>query len=389
MLTLLRNWYLRHFSKPGTVEFAIVLIVCFLIVYYLMWLVGPIVIAICIAYILDFFVVYLEKKLNFKRNFASIIVMTSFIAIALVLLILVVPLIIKQAAEFYNTILILGDNVAGALHLEQNTGKDAKNIDALIAQNIYYIIESMPDPLPSMLTEESFGQYITQIRTAAMAFLAGLMRNNLMPSVINVFTFLLYLVVVPIFTFLMLYNKYSIKNNIKTYILPQNQNIINQFWPRLNSQIQGYIRGKILHIIIITIVNTLAFSLFNLNYAFLLGLGVGLSVVIPYVGAVIIVVPVISIALFQFGLSSTFAWLLVVYTIIQLVDSNVLTPLLFSKTSNLDALSILTAILIFGGLWGFWGVFFAIPLATFIKTIITQWPSSNKDSLKSLVNKGQ
>lgn len=389
MLTLLRNWYLRHFSKPGTVEFAIVLIVCFLIVYYLMWLVGPIVIAICIAYILDFFVVYLEKKLNFKRNFASIIVMTSFIAIALMLLILVVPLIIKQAAEFYNTILILGDNVAGALHLEQNTGKDAKNIDALIAQNIYYIIESMPDPLPSMLTEESFGQYITQIRTAAMAFLAGLMRNNLMPSVINVFTFLLYLVVVPIFTFLMLYNKYSIKNNIKTYILPQNQNIINQFWPRLNSQIQGYIRGKILHIIIITIVNTLAFSLFNLNYAFLLGLGVGLSVVIPYVGAVIIVVPVISIALFQFGLSSTFAWLLVVYTIIQLVDSNVLTPLLFSKTSNLDALSILTAILIFGGLWGFWGVFFAIPLATFIKTIITQWPSSNKDSPKSLVNKGQ
>lgn len=389
MLTLLRNWYLRHFSKPGTVEFAIVLIVCFLIVYYLMWLVGPIVIAICIAYILDFFVVYLEKKLNFKRNFASIIVMTSFIAIALMLLILVVPLIIKQAAEFYNTILILGDNVAGALHLEQNTGKDAKNIDALIAQNIYYIIESMPDPLPSMLTEESFGQYITQIRTAAMAFLAGLMRNNLMPSVINVFTFLLYLVVVPIFTFLMLYNKYSIKNNIKTYILPQNQNIINQFWPRLNRQIQGYIRGKILHIIIITIVNTLAFSLFNLNYAFLLGLGVGLSVVIPYVGAVIIVVPVISIALFQFGLSSTFAWLLVVYTIIQLVDSNVLTPLLFSKTSNLDALSILTAILIFGGLWGFWGVFFAIPLATFIKTIITQWPSSNKDSPKSLVNKGQ
>lgn len=389
MLTLLRNWYLRHFSKPGTVEFAIVLIVCFLIVYYLMWLVGPIVIAICIAYILDFFVVYLEKKLNFKRNFASIIVMTSFIAIALMLLILVVPLIIKQAAEFYNTILILGDNVAGALHLEQNTGKDAKNIDALIAQNIYYIIESMPDPLPSMLTEESFGQYITQIRTAAMAFLAGLMRNNLMPSVINVFTFLLYLIVVPIFTFLMLYNKYSIKNNIKTYILPQNQNIINQFWPRLNSQIQGYIRGKILHIIIITIVNTLAFSLFNLNYAFLLGLGVGLSVVIPYVGAVIIVVPVISIALFQFGLSSTFAWLLIVYTIIQLVDSNVLTPLLFSKTSNLDALSILTAILIFGGLWGFWGVFFAIPLATFIKTIITQWPSSNKDSPKSLVNKGQ
>ena len=71
-------------------------------------------------------------------------------------------------------------------------------------------------------------------------------------------------------------------------------------------------------------------------------------------------------------------WVAVVYLIIQVLDSNVLTPALFSKAMNLDAFSILAAIFIFGGLWGFWGVFFSIPLATFIRTIIVNWPNSDK-----------
>ena len=64
------------------------------------------------------------------------------------------------------------------------------------------------------------------------------------------------------------------------------------------------------------------------------------------------------------------------------LDSNVLTPFLFSKAMNLDAFSILAAIMIFGGLWGFWGVFFSIPLATFISTLIVYWPNADEDAQK-------
>ena len=117
----------------------------------------------------------------------------------------------------------------------------------------------------------------------------------------------------------------------------------------------------------------------GLNYALLLGVGVGLSVVIPYVGAVIITVPVLLVSVFQFGMSTSLVWVFAVYIIIQILDSNVLTPLLFSKAMNLDAFSILSAILIFGGLWGFWGVFFSIPLATFIRTLIVNWPSTDEN----------
>jgi predicted PurR-regulated permease PerM len=47
---------------------------------------------------------------------------------------------------------------------------------------------------------------------------------------------------------------------------------------------------------------------------------------------------------------------------------------LFSEAVNLHPLVIILSVVIFGGLWGFWGVFFAIPLATLIKAVVHAWP---------------
>ena len=63
--------------------------------------------------------------------------------------------------------------------------------------------------------------------------------------------------------------------------------------------------------------------------------------------------------------------------IIQALDGNVLVPLLFSEAVNLHPVSIIIAVLVFGSVWGFWGVFFAIPLATLIKAILNAWPKSH------------
>ena len=55
-----------------------------------------------------------------------------------------------------------------------------------------------------------------------------------------------------------------------------------------------------------------------------------------------------------------------------------LVPLLFSEAVNLHPVAIILAVLFFGGIWGLWGVFFAIPLATLIKAIINAWPSPER-----------
>lgn len=73
-------------------------------------------------------------------------------------------------------------------------------------------------------------------------------------------------------------------------------------------------------------------------------------------------------------MGAEFASILIAYGIIQLLDANVLVPILFSRVVNLHPLAIISAVLFFGGIWGFWGVFFAIPLATLIKAVLSAWP---------------
>ncbi len=526
MITLLRRWYLRHFSQPGTIEFALVLLCAFIIVYYFMWLVGPLVVALCLAFCLDWPVEALSRALKIKRQISSILVMIAFCSCVIFITVLIVPNVIKQGAEFYNSIVAFSlengsgqkaaaptkdpsisdsqtstetdattgaasnatprsypeDYIASIQSSYQSTGlstvahstvatgtnmriakvtahKEAaaqaqaeaaqteaaqaaaqtqtqattltetapaptmgegvqvnagqfigdprtfthdlklpidtnglnlnpsggdgtftltvSDFDLRIANEIYDIVVNLPEPIPSMVTLKMLERSVQNGRIAATNKIADLMRTQLMPSVFNAFTWLVYFIIVPIFTFLMLYDKQSLQRRAATFLLPNNQKLMKEFWPSLHGQIAGYIRGKILHIIIISCANTVAFMLMGVNYAMLLGVGVGLSVVIPYVGAVIIAVPVVLVAIFQFGFSSSLMWVLVIYTVIQLLDSNVLTPMLFSKAMNLDAFSILAAILIFGNLWGFWGVFFAIPLATFIKTLIVRWPNTD------------
>ena len=369
MISLFKNWYLRHFSTPGTIEFALVLLCIFLIVYYFMWLVGPLVVALCIAYCLDGVVRFLTRKCYMSRTVASSVTMLFFIGLSVSILVFVVPKLLQQGSQFYQTLQSIS-----AQNISTEKGED---FDSIVTSNILPFVENLPDPLPSMMTEVEIKVLVNKARLALISNVSNIFKNQIMPSVVNVMSFLVYLVIVPIFTFLMLSNKSQLQSRFVTYILPSNQRIIHEFWPQLTKQIEGYMRGKLIHITIVSIVNTVAFISFGLHYAILLGIGVGLSVVIPYVGAVIITIPILLVSVFQFGFGYTLVWLLVVYIIIQLLDSNVLTPMLFSKAMNLDAFSILASILIFGGLWGFWGVFFSIPLATFIRTIIVNWPSSS------------
>ncbi len=69
---------------------------------------------------------------------------------------------------------------------------------------------------------------------------------------------------------------------------------------------------------------------------------------------------------------------MIVYGIIQFIDGNLLVPLLFSEVVDLHPITIIVAVLAFGGLWGVWGVFFAIPLATLIKAIYKAWPRAEQ-----------
>ena len=192
-------------------------------------------------------------------------------------------------------------------------------------------------------------------------------------SIPDLVALLIYLVLVPILVFFFLKDRKALVGSFARMLPPQRPMMI-RIWQEVNQQCANYVRGKALEILIVGAVTYVAFKFLGMPYAALLALLVGLSVVIPYIGAAVVTVPVAVIALFAFGWSSQFIWVMVVYGIIQALDGNVLVPILFSEVNNLHPVAIIVAVLFFGGIWGLWGVFFAIPLATMLKAVFAAWP---------------
>ena len=113
----------------------------------------------------------------------------------------------------------------------------------------------------------------------------------------------------------------------------------------------------------------------GLNYTALLSIIVGVSVLIPYVGAFLATIPVVVVAFLQFGIGFDLYMIVGLYLLLQALDGNLLVPILFSDAVKLHPVVIMLAVFVFGGIFGFWGAFFSIPLATFIKAVWNSWPS--------------
>ena len=184
---------------------------------------------------------------------------------------------------------------------------------------------------------------------------------------------LIYLVLVPISVFFFLKDKDQLLEFFGS-LLPQNRPLLDAVGAEMNEQLGNYVRGKAIEILIVGATTFVTFTVLGLNYAALLGVVVGLSVLIPFVGAAVATLPVFIVGVIQFGWSWDLGLVMIAYGILQFLDGNVLVPLLFSEVVDLHPITIIVAVLAFGGLWGVWGVFFAIPLATLIKAIYKAWP---------------
>lgn len=184
----------------------------------------------------------------------------------------------------------------------------------------------------------------------------------------DVFSTFVYLVVIPLFVFFLLKDKDILLAAVAKR-MPRSD-IFGDLWLRMDEQFGSYLRGKFLEAGVVGVASWLVFLYFAVDYALMLAVMIGLSVFVPFVGAVAVTVPVIALGFLQFGWSPEFAKVIVAYTIIQVLDGQVLVPLLFSGVVRLHPITIFAAIIFFGNLWGFLGVFFAIPLASLIKSVL-------------------
>ena len=346
MANAISVWFERHFSDPQVIGLAAVLVGGFAIFYLAGEMLTPVIASIVIAYLLEGLVGLLERK-RVPRLAAVLVVFVAFMTALFFVMFGLLPLLSRQATQL----------------LQQLPTMLGRGQELLLA---------LPHMYPDLFSEQQVVDLINQIRAEAVTIGQNVVQASL-SSVLGILTLLVYLILMPLMVFFFLKDKTTIVAWVK-HFLPEDRRLANQVWTDVDVQIGNYVRGKFIEIVIVWIVTYVTFALMGLQFSMLLGVLVGLSVVIPYVGAVTVTFPVAVIAYFQWGFTSDFAYVMAAYAIVQALDGNVLVPLLFSEVVNLHPIAIITAVLVFGGLWGFWGVFFAIPLATVVQAVLKAWP---------------
>jgi putative permease len=247
------------------------------------------------------------------------------------------------------------------------------------------LLNQLPREYPDYITTEQIHQITTSL-SAQITIFARRVLSFSMASVRGLITVVIYLVLVPLMIFFFLKDKQMIMDWIEGF-LPDDRGMAREVWLEVNLQFANYVRGKILEILIIGVVAYIVFALMQLEFAALLALLTGLSVLVPYIGVTVIFFPVALVAFFQWGATADTLWAMLAYGIIQIFDGNLLAPLLLSRVVNLHPVAIIGAVLVFGGIWGVLGLLFAIPLATLCQAVIKVWMGSlHKDSHAAAVD---
>jgi putative permease len=240
------------------------------------------------------------------------------------------------------------------------------------------LLLQLPQRYPQMVSEEQVQHLINSVGNELAAAGQQFLTWSL-TSVANVVGLLVLLVLIPVLVFFLLKDKRLLIDWFKGY-LPTDRHLVSTVWADVEAQIANYVRGKAGEILIVGAVSYVTFISLGLEYSALLATMVGFSVLIPYIGAAVVTIPIAFVAYFQWGWGWDFGQVMIAYAIIQALDGNVLVPLLFSEALNLHPVAIIVSILVFGGLWGFWGIFFAIPLATVVQAVLKAWPRASQDA---------
>ncbi|GGO73149.1 AI-2E family transporter [Bowmanella pacifica] len=349
MLEQLNLWYKRKFSDPASATLLVMVVVAFTVLIFWGAMLAPVLVAIVIAYVLEWPVNKLDKW-GMGRTWAVSLVLLLFISLTILCLVALVPVVWQQGVNLLTEM-------------------------PLIWSKAQAWLLTLPDAYPGLLAKQDIDNTLAGVNDRVVGLGKDLLSASL-SSIVSLVALMIYFILVPLMVFFILKDRRELLINIAG-IMPKDRRLLKQVGREMNVQIVNYIRGKVMEILIVGTVSTITFAFMDLRYSLLLGVLVGFSVLIPYIGAAVVTFPVAAVALFQWGLTPDFWYLMIAYGVIQALDGNLLVPLLFSEAVSLHPVYIIIAVLFFGGLWGFWGVFFAIPLATLVKAVFKAWTENS------------
>ncbi len=346
MIDHFKNIFRRIFSNEETVIFFLIIISTLILFSFFIEVLTPFIISIIVAYLL----VGLQKKIEtygVTPRISTIIAFSIFIIVGATMFTWLIPLLYVQLQSFVLDI-------------------------PRIFNEFLNFVSTIPAAFPDLVNSDQISVFFQAVSSELSSITQNIVKSSI-SGIQSTITVLLYIILFPILVYFFLFDRKNIIEGCLR-IIPGDRAMLSQVWSEMDVQLSNYVRGKVLEIFIVGVAASILFASFGLNYGALLAVLVGLSVLIPYVGAFSITIPIVIIGLLQFGLGTQFYLLIGLYLLLQFLDGNLLVPIIFSEAVKLHPIVIILAVFMFGSIFGFWGVFFSIPLATFIKAVWNAWP---------------
>jgi predicted PurR-regulated permease PerM len=345
---------------------------------YLKPILTPVAIAAVLAYLLTP-VVGLLCKWRFRRTWAVVVVFALFtLGIALIGL-TVGPSIVRQGGILASKIPAYSLRVAS---LAKGSAGEIQRLSALKAETT--VTHSLLEDLsPENLKVHAFGltndalewlqQKLPTIATATGAFL-----QKSVGGFFGILGFLLSLVLVPVFLFFFLLESPAIGSNWSRY-LPLRASPLKEELVSLLNEINTYLihffRGQLLVSLIDgALIGVSLFVFLRLDFAFLIGLMLGILCLIPYLGMALCLIPAMLIALAQYGDLIHPLWVLLIFIVANNIDGLFISPKIIGNSVGLHPMTVIISVfawsIVLGGLLG---ALLAVPLTATLKVLLRRY----------------
>lgn len=340
---LFDHWtrFSRHLQDPQVLAMVLVLAAGVLVLNFFGNALAPVFTAVVLAYLLEGMVAVLVR-LHLPRTLSVMLVFSLFMLLLILVLFVLAPNLFTQLTRL---------------------SAEAPRINETLRELLRRLSESAAGLVNPAFAENLLVWVVESSQTLVTRSITYLLQS--IPGLLSLF---LYLLLVPFLVFFYLKDKKILLVYLHRY-LPEERGLLNQVLGRVDVGIGGYIRGKFWEMVLLGVATYLVFVVMEVQYAFLLALLTGLSVLIPFLGVAAVTVPVMVLGLIQWGLTWDALNPLVAYAILQVIDGSVVAPLILGEAVDLHPTTIIVSVLFFGSLWGLLGVFFAVPLAILIKNV--------------------
>lgn len=315
----------------------------------------PALAAFIFAYLANPMVVWLERH-RVRRGFGVVLVYLLF----LVLLALVSYLLAGVLAQLVELAGDLPDLVAASANWVQET--------------ISRFRETVPPSFASTLdqVEETISSFFSNLADVLVNWLQSLVGSGgtLLQAASNVVGGVFQFFLSIILSIYLLVDYPRLAKSVQRAVPVQFRPSVFAITSRLDSAVGGYVRGQIAIAATVGVLVFIGLSILGVPQAGALGFIAGLFNLVPYLGAVISVIPAVLMALVGDDGSLLKALITIgIFLGVNQIEAQLLSPLILSRATSLHPITIILAIVAAGSVFGLWGALAAVPLTAFLKVL--------------------